>query len=112
MKILLSFLLVFSSLTLLAQNPIDGKWKGTRETPNGPMEFTYAFKVEGAELKGTLTTQFGELPLENGKVEGKKFTYSISFNGNSMSSDGELTGADEITLKSERGDVKLTRVKE
>lgn len=111
MKIFFSLLCILGSFSLLAQNPIDGDWKGTRDTPNGPMEFTYTFKVQDSVLNGTLKSQFGEMPLENGKVNGKTFSYSISFNGNSFASTGELTGEDEITVKSDRGEIKLLRVK-
>jgi len=104
-----AFLLV--SLTMFAQNPIDGNWKGTRETPNGTFEINYTFKVEGTELKGVWKTQFGETPLENGKVDGKKFSYSVSFNDTTMNSTGELISDNEILIKNERGEMKLTRVK-
>jgi len=76
------------------------------------MEFTYTFKVQGDTLTGTVKSQFGELPLEKGKVDGKKFSYSISFNGNEMNSTGELVSDDEIITKNERGETKLSRVKE
>lgn len=104
-----AFLVV--SLTTFAQNPIDGNWKGSRETPDGTFEVNYTFKVEGKELKGLWKTQFGETPLENGKVDGKKFSYTISFNGMTINSTGELTSDNEITIKNERGEMKLTRVK-
>ncbi len=111
MKYILSFMLLFGSLALLAQNPIDGDWKGTRETPNGTMEINYTFKVEGDKLTGTWKTQFGETKIENGKVEGKKFSYSISFNDMTINNTGELINDDEIVTKNERGEMKLARVK-
>lgn len=94
-----------------AQSPIDGNWKGTRDTPNGPIEIQYTFKVEGNTLTGTWKTQFGETNLQNGKVDGKKFSYSISFNDMTINSTGELVSDDEILIKNERGEMKLTRVK-
>lgn len=111
MKSLLSVLFVFGCLTAFSQNPIDGNWKGTRDTPNGTFEINYTFKVEGNALKGEWKTQFGEFALENGKVDGKKFSYSISFNDMSIENNGELVNDNEIVIKSERGDMKLTRVK-
>jgi hypothetical protein len=112
MKYLLSALLLMGFMVTKAQNAIDGTWKGSRETPNGTMEFTYNFKVQGDSLTGTIKSQFGELPLENGKVDGKKFSYSISFNSNTINSTGELVSDDEIVTKNERGETKLSRVKE
>jgi hypothetical protein len=112
MKYLLTALLLLGFMVTKAQNTIDGNWKGSRETPNGTMEFTYTFKVQGDTLTGVIKSQFGEVPLENGKVDGKKFSYSISFNGNSIDFTGELVSDDQIITKNQRGETKLTRVKE
>jgi hypothetical protein len=112
MKYLLTALLLFGFIATKAQNPIDGNWKGSRETPNGTMEFNYTFKVQGDTLTGVIKSQYGEVKLENGKVDGKKFYYSISFNGNSIDFTGELVSDDQIITKNERGETKLSRVKE
>lgn len=112
MKYLLTALLLLGFMITKAQNAIDGNWKGSRETPNGTMEFNYTFKVQGDTLTGVIKSQFGEVSLENGKVDGKKFSYSISFNGNSIDFTGELVSDDQIITKNERGETKLTRVKE
>lgn len=111
MKILFTLLLIIGGLTTYAQNTLDGNWKGTRETPNGTFEVNYTFKVEGNELTGTWKTQFGEAKLENGKVDGKKFSYSISFNDMKLNYTGEVVSDDELSIKSERGEMKLNRVK-
>ena len=112
MKYLFSLLFLFGCLTTIAQNTIDGNWKGSRETPNGTFEVNYTFKVEGTELKGTWKTQFGETKIENGKVDGKKFSYSITFNDMTIKSTGEVVNDDELLIKNERGEMKLTRVKQ
>jgi hypothetical protein len=111
MKLIFTLLLLGGSFALFAQNKIDGNWKGTRETPNGSFEINYTFKVEGNELKGTWKTQFGETKLENGKVDGKKISFSVSFNDTTINSTGELKSDDEMVIKNERGELKLTRVK-
>ena len=111
MKSFLTLLFLIGGLTSFAQNTIDGNWKGSRETPNGTFEVNYTFKVEGNELKGTWKTQFGEAKIENGKVDGKKFSYSISFNDMTIKSTGEVVNENEILVKNERGETKLTRVK-
>ena len=112
MKYLITALLLFGFMVTNAQNAIDGNWKGSRETPNGTMEFTYTFKVQGDSLTGVMKSQFGEVPLEKGKVDGKKFSYSISFNDRSIDFTGELVSDDQIVIKNERGETKLSRVKE
>jgi hypothetical protein len=96
---------------MFAQNPIDGNRKGSRDTPDGTFEVNYTFKVDGKDLKGLWKTQFGETPLENGKVDGKKISYTISFNGMTINSTGELFAENEILIKNERGEMKLARVK-
>lgn len=111
MKVIFTLLLLIGGMTAFAQNAIDGNWKGTRETPNGTFEINYTFKVEGNELKGTWKTQFGETKIENGKVDGKKFSFSVSFNDRKIDYTGEVTGDNEITVKNERGEMKLARVK-
>ena len=111
MKYIMTLLFLAGSLTIYSQTNIDGTWKGTRETPNGTIEITYTFKVEGKELKGSLKTSFGEAQLENGKIDGNKISYSISFNGNTINSTGEIINENEIVVKNERGEMKLTRVK-
>jgi len=111
MKHIFSLLLLLGCFTAFAQNPIDGNWKGTRETPNGTFEINYTFKVEGNVVTGIWKTQFGEVKLEDGKIEGKKFSYTISFNYTKMTSTAELINDDEIVVKNERGEMKLTRVK-
>ena len=110
----LFFVLLFlaGSVTAFAQSKIEGKWKGTAESPNGTFELNYVFKVEGEKLTGALVSEFGEIPLENGKVDGKKFSYTLSFNGDMVINvSGELLKDDEITTKTDMGETKLTRVK-
>jgi len=111
MKLVFTLLLLLGGMATFAQNKIDGNWKGTRETPNGTFEVNYTFKVEGNQLNGTWKTQFGETKLEKGKVDGKKFSFTISFNDMTIDSTGELVSDDEIVIKNERGETKLTRVK-
>ena len=111
MKLILTLLLLAVGSTIYAQNAIDGNWKGTRETPNGNFEINYTFKVQGNELTGTWKTQFGEAKLEKGKVDGKKISFTISFNDLTIDNTGELVSENEILIKNERGELKLTRVK-
>jgi hypothetical protein len=111
MKYLFSLLLLLVTGVIFGQNKIDGNWKGTRETPNGTFEVNYTFKVEGNVVTGTWKTNFGEAKLEDGKIDGNKFSYSISFNDNKLASTAELINDNEIVVKNDRGEMKLTRVK-
>jgi len=111
MKFILALLFTLGTATLFAQNPIDGNWKGTRETPNGTFEFTYTLKVDGSTLKGTSKSQRGETELKDGKVDGKKFTFNVTFGDRKIDYTGELVSDNEIVIKNERGETKPTRVK-
>lgn len=112
MKYILTLALLIGSMTVFGQS-LDGNWKGSRETPNGTFEVNYTFKTDGAKLTGTWKTQFSETPIaiENGKIDGKKFSFSVSFNDNSIAFTGEILSENEITVKNERGETKLARVK-
>lgn len=112
MKHLLTVALLFVCLTAFSQKGIDGTWKGTRDTPNGPFEVTYTFKVEGKVLTGTWKTEFGETTLQNGKIDGKNISYTISINDRTLNYTGEIVSDDEIRLKNEMGEMKLARVKQ
>src|SRR5450759_201727 len=61
-----------------------GTWKASVETPNGTMENTFTFKVEGDKLTGTITMgQMGEAPISEGKVDGDNVSFAVvrEFNG-------------------------------
>jgi hypothetical protein len=111
MKYFLILLFLGASITIFAQTNIDGNWKGTRETPNGTFEVNYTFKVDGKTLAGMLKGQFGETKLENGKIDSNKISYSVTFNGTTIDSTGEILNENEILVKNQFGEMKLTRVK-
>jgi hypothetical protein len=112
MRYIFCLLFLFGSYVAISQNAIDGNWKGMREAPDGStFEINYTFKVEGNVVTGLWKTQFGEAKLEDGKIDGKKFSYSISFNDMKISSTAELINENEIVVKNERGEMKLKRVK-
>lgn len=84
---------------------ISGNWKGTAEGPQGSLERTFVFKVEGAKLTGETTSQMlGKSTITDGKIEGDTLSFSITANlqGNEMklTYKGKITG-EEIQLTSE-----------
>jgi hypothetical protein len=111
MKLLFLLAFMLTGMTAFDQNPINGEWKGSRETPNGLFEVNYTFKVEGKTLTGTSKSQFGEVNLENGTVDGKKISYSITVNGMTIQNTGELVSNDEILITNQWGELKLSRIK-
>lgn len=111
MKYFFTFLFLAFGMVAFSQNSIDGNWKGSRETPNGNFEINYTFKAEAGALTGVWKTQFGESKLENGKIDGKKFSFTVSFNDRTINYTGEIISDTEVVIKNERGETKLTKVK-
>jgi hypothetical protein len=84
-KLLLTLLAVFAFAAAGAD--ISGNWKGSAETPNGTIERTFTFKVDGGKVTGETTSQFlGKSAITDGKLEGDNLTFSITvnFQGNEM----------------------------
>jgi len=115
---------VFSAIFCLAALAADitGNWTGTMQMGDQPFTLTYAFKVDGEKLTGTVTGPQGDpLPLKEGKIAGDKITFfvTVDMGGNpaKFASEGVVKG-EEITLttKMEGGDfgggpMTLKRVK-
>ena len=81
MKTYINVLLLFMlSITGNAQN-LDGSWKGEMNGPNGEMELIFSFKVNADSLSGNVKSNMGTLPLENGVVNGNKFSFDVDVNG-------------------------------
>ena len=95
---MLTVLGIVSGSVVLAAG-IDGQWMGTVETPNGPVELTYTFKVDGTTLTGSIGSAMGELPISNGKVDGDSFTFDLDLQDTVIQHEGTLAG-DSIQLKS------------
>lgn len=84
---------------------LPGTWKGTAETPNGTIERTFVFKVEGDKLTGETTSQMmGKSTITDGKVDGDNisFTITVKFQDNEMKLNykGKISG-DQIKFNVE-----------
>lgn len=84
------------SINLMAQKPADmvGTWVGlaTLEGEDEPNEFTLVLELEGENLKGHLTDQYGtldEASLEEIKLEEGMFSFSVK---------GTAPGGQEFTM--------------
>ena len=98
------FLLAVFALSALAAD-ITGTWKGTAEGPNGSIERTFVFKVDGAKLTGeTTSAMMGKSTFTDGKIDGDNISFSITakFQDNEVKLNykGKVSG-DEIHLTSE-----------
>ena len=71
---------------------LDGSWKGQLTGPNGEMELVFTFKIDSASLSGTVVSPMGELQIENGKVDGDKFSFDVNVGGQVINHTAELKG--------------------
>jgi len=122
MKRLLSFcfavVMMMTAATAFAAD-VTGKWTATAQSPNGDFTLTFTFKQDGAALTGTVQGPQGDpIDITNGKIDGDKFTFDVSFNGLTIHHDCTVNG-DEIKMstKSDSADfpgmeMTLKRVKD
>ena len=69
-------LMMVCALTLCAAD-VAGTWKASVETPNGTIEATFVFKVDGSKLTGTASSPMGEAPISDGKVDGDDVSFNV-----------------------------------
>ena len=66
------------AITALAAD-ISGNWKATAEGPNGAMERTFTFKVDGNKVTGESTSSMmGKSEIHDGKIEGDTVTFVLT----------------------------------
>ena len=92
MKTVISFLLLLIFSIAVNAQALDGSWKGKMTTPNGDLELVFTFKVNADSLNGNVTSEMGTLPIENGKINGDKFSFDVNVNGQVFSHEGVLDG--------------------
>jgi hypothetical protein len=64
---------------------VDGKWSGSIDTPNGAVTVSFTFKSDGASLTGSQLGMDGmEIPIKDGKVDGKTITFLVSLDFGGM----------------------------
>jgi hypothetical protein len=99
---------------------VTGSWTTTMQGQDGnSMQLTFTFKQDGATVTGSVLSPMGgdPMPIANGKVDGDKFTFDVSFNGMTIHHDCTVAGDTiKMTTKSDSGDfpgmeLTLTRVK-
>ena len=98
-RMMIVAMVLFLSAVAVFGADIDGRWTGKHDAGMGePMDMEYTFKVDGNTLTGTsIDGRNGETVLiKNGKIDGNKISYSISFdpeeNGITLNFTGELSG--------------------
>jgi len=90
------------AITALAAD-ISGNWKATAEGPNGAMERTFTFKVDGNKVTGESTSSMmGKSEIHDGKIDltGKfgdqevKLNYKGKISGNEIKFTSEMAGGE------------------
>jgi len=104
MKRVLILMAVFALAAAAAD--IAGTWNATAEGPNGNMERTFVFKVDGNKLTGeTTSAMLGKSTITDGKVDGDNLSFTITadLQGTELKLNykGKVSGAD-LHLTSER----------
>ena len=88
---------------------ITGTWSAEMTTPNGDFQLSFTFKQDGATLTGTVQGPQGDaIAISDGKVDGDKLSFKVSFNGMTISHDGTVNAAGEeikLSTKSDSGDI-------
>jgi hypothetical protein len=90
------FLLVTSSGYA---NGIEGTWVAKMQGPDGEMELTFILKMDGGKLIGVVRSPNGDIEITNTKVDGKKFSFDVSFNDMTIKHDCTLQEDDTIDMK-------------
>ncbi len=64
---------------------VDGQWTGTVSGPAGEFPVAFTFKADGNTLTGTTTGFDGaEVPIKDGKIDGQKITFTVTFDFGGM----------------------------
>ena len=99
-------LLVLSTVMAFAAD-ITGAWTGQMGGPNGDgFQISFTFKQDGAKLTGTVAGPQGDpIEISEGKVDGDKVSFTVTFNGMTFRHEGTISGEEiKLTMKSEGGD--------
>ena len=106
LRMFAAVIIVFLTTVAFAAD-VTGSWTGEMKGPNGEaFQIGFTFKQDGAKLTGTVTGPQGDpINITDGKVEGDKLSFNVSFNGMTIIHEGVING-DEIKLKtkSDQGD--------
>jgi hypothetical protein len=99
-----ALIMAFPAGSALAATNVSGTWSGELAGPNGGSGFqiSFTFKQDGDKLTGTVQGAQGDpIAISEGKVDGDKISFKVSFNGMTITHEGTLNAAgDEIKLTS------------
>lgn len=103
-----ALLLVLQAKPVFAATDVTGTWTADLTTPDGnSFTLTFNFKQDGPKLTGTIQGPQGDpLAIDNGKIDGDKVSFTVTFNGMTITHDGTVSG-DQIKMstKSDNADM-------
>jgi hypothetical protein len=80
-------------------NDINGTWKANIQGDGGGMELTFVFKVADGKLTGVVKSPNGDIEISNTKVNGKEFSFDVSFGDMTIKHNGTLKDDGTIDMK-------------
>ena len=105
-KRVITFLALIFCSTVLFASGVEGKWKTTIQTENGPFTFYADFHVKGEAITGTLYSDMGSVEIYNGKINGDEFEYNFQLDYNELKHVGKLVDG-KLKIKSDGGENDL-----
>ncbi|NOW97757.1 hypothetical protein [Mucilaginibacter sp. SG564] len=83
-----------------------GLWTGTLKVETGEVyPLLYNFKIEGDKLTGTAKTPKGDLPIDDGKITGNDFKFTVTLSDMEIAHTGKFYD-DSIGVDIAVGDTK------
>lgn len=85
---------------IAAAADINGKWRAEFTTPDGTQRTnTFTFKVEGANVTGTVAGSQDETAIKNGKLMGDAVSFTADRPFGTFIYKGKVSGDDEIRFE-------------
>jgi len=98
--------MTLSAATAMAAD-VTGTWTAQATGQDGStMQLAFSFKQDGATLTGSVQGPMGDaMAITNGKIDGDKFSFDVSFNGMTINHQCTVEGDTiKMTTKSDSGD--------
>jgi len=105
LSVLAVVLLAVAPAAALAAVDVTGTWAGSFSAGGNDMQISFTFKQDGGTLTGTVQGPGEPLAITDGKIDGDKIVFKVSFNGATITHEGTVS-ADviKLTTKSDGGD--------
>ena len=103
-----ALIMAFTTVSAFAATDVTGTWTAEMKDADGGNGFqiSFTFKQDGTKLTGTVQGAQGDpIAISEGKVDGDKISFKVSFNGMTITHEGTVNGDEiKLTSKSDQGD--------